>query len=632
MTTQASSRTDRTDRTARPAPTDRPAQAIPEDGGTTHAGLAAWVAEVAELATPDRIHWVTGSAAEWTRITEQLVAAGTFVRLNDQLKPNSFYCASDPTDVARVEDRTFICSRDERDAGPTNNWVDPAQMKATLTELYRGSMAGRTMYVIPFVMGHLNAEKPMFGVEITDSAYVVASMRVMARVGVGVLRRMEEMDAAYVAALHSVGAPLRPGDKDVAWPCNETKYIVQFPEERAIWSYGSGYGGNALLGKKCYSLRIASVIGRDEGWLAEHMLILKLTSPEQQVHYVAAAFPSACGKTNLAMLEPTVPGWKVETLGDDIAWMRFGQDGRLYAVNPEFGLFGVAPGTGWHTNPNAMRTIAKGNSVFTNVALTDDGDIWWEGMTPEPPAHLTDWKGNDWTPADGAAGRLSSHPNSRFCTPLEQCPILAPEYADPKGVPISAILFGGRRKTTVPLVTEARDWVHGTFMGATLSSETTAAATGAVGVVRRDPMAMLPFIGYHAGDYFAHWVKVGKDADAAKLPRIFYVNWFRRDADGGFLWPGFGENSRVLKWVIERLEGRADAVETPIGHVPTPASLDTDGLDLTAEQIEAALAVSPEEWAAEVPQIEEWFDRFGDRLPTQLWTELDGLKARLGLT
>jgi phosphoenolpyruvate carboxykinase (GTP) len=603
-----------------------------EQPPTTHEGILRWVQEVAALTTPDRVHWCTGSEEEWVELTDSLVGAGTFVRLNPAKKPNSFYAASDPTDVARVEDRTFICSREERDAGPTNNWMDPDEMKAIMTGLYRGCMRGRTMYVIPFVMGHLEADKPMFGVEVTDSAYVVASMRVMARMGTKVLRRMEELDAAgqdvrWVPGLHSVGAPLEPGQQDVPWPCNDTKYIVQFPEERAIWSYGSGYGGNALLGKKCYALRIASVMARDEGWMAEHMLILKLTSPQGVTKYVAAAFPSACGKTNLAMLAPTIPGWKVETLGDDIAWMRVGDDGRLYAVNPEFGFFGVAPGTNQHTNPNAMRTINKGNSVFTNVALTEDGDVWWEGME-NTPARATSWKGDPWTPD---SEELSSHPNSRYCTPIKQCPILAPEYDDPKGVPIDAILFGGRRKTTVPLVTEARDWTHGTFMGATLSSETTAAATGAVGVVRRDPMAMLPFIGYNAGDYFSHWIRMGKDQDASKMPRIYYVNWFRRDQDGGFLWPGFGENSRVLKWVVERIDGQAEAVETPIGHVPTPASLDTDGLGLTQEALAAALEVDVEEWKAEIPQITEWFEKFGEDLPATLWTELDALKARLGM-
>src|SRR5919106_989870 len=510
-----------------------------EDAPTSHPRLLAWVASVAELAQPERVHWCDGSDAEWSALTDALVEAGTLVRLDDAKKPNSFWARTDPSDVARVEERTFICSVDEADAGPTNNWRDPNEMKAEMIELYRGSMRGRTMYVIPFCMGPVQAENPMFGVEITDSAYVVASMRIMARMGTYVPDAMGG-DGEIVPCLHSVGAPLEPGQEDVPWPCSQTKYITQFPEERMIWSYGSGYGGNSLLGKKCYSLRIASAIARDEGWLAEHMLIVKLTSPANAVHYIAAAFPSACGKTNLAMLEPTIPGWKVETLGDDIAWMRFGEDGRLYAVNPEFGLFGVAPGTGWKTNPNAMRTIAKGNSVFTNVALTDDGDIWWEGMTEEPPAHLTDWKGRDWTP----------------------------ESDEPRGVPIDAILFGGRRKTTIPLVTEARDWVHGTFMGATLSSETTAAATGAVGVVRRDPMAMLPFIGYNAGDYFNHWIKVGKSHDADKLPKIFYVNWFRRGDDGGFLWPGFGENIRVLEWVFRRCEGSAEARETAIGLVP----------------------------------------------------------------
>ena len=597
-----------------------------ESAPTTHARILSWVQEVAELTQPDRIHWCTGDDAEWNQLTEELVASGTFVRLNEEKKPNSFLAQSDPTDVARVEDRTFICSVDEKDAGPTNNWMAPDEMKRIMTDLYRGCMRGRTMYVVPFVMGHLEAEKPMFGVEITDSAYVVVSMKVMARMGTHVLRRMEETDADFVPALHSVGKPLAEGEQDVTWPCNETKYIVQFPEERAIWSYGSGYGGNALLGKKCYALRIASVMARDEGWLAEHMLILKLTSPEGVVKYVAAAFPSACGKTNLAMLQPTIPGWKVETLGDDIAWMKIGDDGRLYAVNPEYGFFGVAPGTNEKTNPNAMRTIELGNSVFTNVALTDDGDVWWEGME-NTPAHATSWKGKDWTPD---SDEPSSHPNSRYCTPIKQCPILAPEYDDPQGVPIDAILFGGRRKTTIPLVTEARDWTHGTFMGATLSSETTAAATGAVGVVRRDPMAMLPFIGYNAGDYFNHWITVGKDNDAAKLPRIVYVNWFRRDEDGGFLWPGFGENSRVLKWIVERIDGQADAVETPIGHVPTPESLDTEGLDMTPAHLAAALSVDAEEWKDELPQIAEWFEKFGESLPAVLWTELDGLKARLG--
>jgi len=598
---------------------------------TKHRQLLAWVGEVAELTAPDRVVWCDGSQEQWQQLTAELVAAGTLVQLNEQRKPNSFWARTDPSDVARVEERTYICSVDRDDAGPTNNWMAPADMKRIMTGLYRGCMRGRTMYVIPFCMGPLSAEQPMFGVELTDSAYVAVSMRIMTRMGTDVLDRMG-LDAPFIPCLHSVGAPLEPGQPDIAWPCNQTKYISHFPETREIWSFGSGYGGNSLLGKKCYSLRIASAMGRDEGWLAEHMLILKMTSPEQQVHYIAAAFPSACGKTNLAMLEPTIAGWKVETLGDDIAWMRFGPDGRLYAVNPEYGLFGVAPGTDWKTNPNAMRTLARGNSVFTNVGLTDDGDVWWEGMG-EPPAHLTDWKGRDWTPE---SGELSSHPNSRFCTPITQCPILADEYEDPNGVPISAILFGGRRKTTIPLVTEARDWVHGVYLGATLSSETTAAAVGEVGVVRRDPMAMLPFIGYHAGDYFRHWISIGKGygdggGDAAKLPAIYYVNWFRRDADGRFLWPGFGENSRVLKWVIQRLEGAADGVQTPIGIVPSPEALDTTGLDLSREDLEAVLRVDVDEWRAEVPAVVEWFARFGDKLPGVLWAELDALKARLGV-
>ncbi|MFZ1372778.1 phosphoenolpyruvate carboxykinase (GTP) [Nostocoides sp.] len=596
--------------------------------GTTNHALQTWVDEVAALTTPDEVVWITGTDEEADRLSQLLVDAGTFVRLDESKRPNSYWCASDPSDVARVEDRTYIASEKEEDAGPTNNWIDPAQLKATMTELYQGCMTGRTMYVIPFVMGHLDASVPMFGVEITDSAYVVVNMKIMARIGTPVLAKMEELDAPFVKGLHSVGAPLAEGQVDVPWPCSDTKYIAHFPETREIWSYGSGYGGNALLGKKCYALRIASAMARDDGWMAEHMLILKLTSPKGSVHYIAGAFPSACGKTNLAMLEPTIEGWKAEMVGDDIAWMRFGDDGRLYAVNPEFGLFGVAPGTGMHTNPMAIRTIDQGNSIFTNVARTDDGDVWWEGMTKEAPAHLTDWLGQDWTPESGTK---SSHPNSRFTTPAQQCPMIAAEYDNPNGVPIDAILFGGRRATTVPLVYESRDWAHGTFIGATLSSETTAAATGAVGVVRRDPMAMLPFIGYHAGDYMNHWLEIGKQADESKLPRIFQVNWFRKDEDGAWLWPGFGDNARVLKWIIERLDGDAEAIETPIGLVPTPGAIDTTGLDMTPEQVAKALAVNEADWVNEIPLIEEWFAKFGDKLPGQLRGELDGLKDRLGV-
>ncbi|QKE82906.1 phosphoenolpyruvate carboxykinase (GTP) [Arthrobacter sp. NEB 688] len=595
---------------------------------TTHPDLQSWVDEVAALTQPDEVVWCDGSREEWDRLTTRLVDAGTFVRLDERRKPDSFLCQSDPTDVARVEDRTFIASEREEDAGPTNNWVAPAELKATMTELYRGSMRGRTMYVIPFVMGHLEATVPMFGVEITDSAYVVTNMRIMARIGTPVLRAMEERRASFVKGLHSVGAPLAPGQEDVPWPCSTTKYIAHFPETREIWSYGSGYGGNALLGKKCYALRIASAMARDEGWMAEHMLILKLTSPEGRVHYVAGAFPSQCGKTNLAMIEPTLPGWSAEMVGDDIAWMRFGPDGRLYAVNPEFGLFGVAPGTGMHTNPQAVRTIEKGHSIFTNVALTDDGDVWWEGLTEAPPSHLTDWKGNDWTPESGVP---SSHANSRFTTPAQQTPMMAAEYDNPDGVPIDAILFGGRRKTTVPLVYESRDWTHGVFVGATLSSETTAAATGAVGVVRRDPMAMLPFIGYHVGDYMQHWLDIGAQADPAKLPKIFQVNWFRRDEeDGSFLWPGYGDNARVLKWVVERLDGTADAVPTPVGLVPAPGAIDTTGMDpAAAAKVDRALRVDPEDWKAELPLIREWFATIGDRLPAALTDELAALEERV---
>lgn len=586
-----------------------------------HHELARWIKESAELTRPDDIYICNGSDEEWNTLTTELVASGTLVKLKK--KPNSFWCTSDPTDVARVEDRTFICSRDEADAGPTNNWMNPNEMKTRMSDLYRGSMAGRRMYVIPFCMGPLDSDNPMFGVQITDSPYVVVSMKIMTRMGSKVLELLGK-DRPFVHALHSVGAPLPAGKKDVPWPCNDTKYIVQFPEERMIWSYGSGYGGNALLGKKCYSLRIASVIGRDEGWLAEHMLILKLTNPAGATHYLAAAFPSACGKTNLAMLEPTIPGWKVETLGDDIAWMRFGADGRLYATNPEYGFFGVAPGTGWSTNANAMRTIEKGNSLFTNVALTDDGDIWWEGMSDKAPTHLTDWKRNAWSPE---SGELSSHANSRFCTPAGQCPIIAPEWENPEGVPISALIFGGRRKTTIPLVTQSRSWQHGVFMAATLSSETTAAATGAIGVVRRDPFAMLPFIGYHAGDYFKHWLSMGKKADPTKLPKIFYVNWFRRGEGGKFLWPGYGENSRVLKWVLQRVEGTVGAVETAIGLAPQVKDFDNAGLNISSADLAAALEVNPAEWREEIPLIEEWFAKIGSKLPTELNEELKTLKS-----
>ncbi len=593
---------------------------------TTHKKLAAWVDEIAALTTPDQIHWITGTDEEAAQLNQALVDSGTFIKLAEDKKPNSYYAASDPGDVARVEDRTYICSKDEKDAGFTNNWMAPDEMKGIMRNLYQGCMKGRTMYVIPFVMGHLEADQPMYGVEITDSAYVVASMRVMARVGSDVLKQMEETQADFVECLHSVGAPLAEGEQDVPWPCNDTKYIVHFPEERAIWSFGSGYGGNALLGKKCYALRIASAIAHDEGWMAEHMLILKLTNPEGKTHYIAAAFPSACGKTNLAMLAPTIPGWKAEMVGDDIAWMRFGEDGRLYAVNPEFGLFGVAPGTGWSTNRSAMETIEAGNSVFTNVARTKDGDVWWEGMTDEKPAELIDWKGNEWTPE---SGEKAAHPNARFCTPISQCPMAAAEYDSPNGVPISAILFGGRRATTIPLVAQSRDWTHGTYMGATLSSETTAAAVGAVGVVRRDPMAMLPFIGYNAGDYVQHWLTIGQKGDADKLPKIFQVNWFRKDDDGKFVWPGFGENSRVLAWVVDRLEGKAEGVESPIGLLPKPEEINTDGLDLTDEQLATALAFDKASWEKELPLVEEWFGKFGDELPAELRAELDGLKERV---
>lgn len=583
-----------------------------------------WIEEAVELFQPESVVFCDGSEEEWNELAEQLVEHGTLIKLDEEAQPNSFLARSNPSDVARVESRTFICSKTEEDAGPTNNWMDPEQMRAEMREHFSGSMKGRRMYIVPFCMGPITDPSPKLGIEITDSPYVVMSMRIMTRMGKEALDKIGE-NGEFVKGLHSVGAPLEPGQEDSTWPCNDTKYITHFPEDREIWSYGSGYGGNAILAKKCYALRIASAMARDEGWMAEHMLILKLISPEDKAYYICAAFPSACGKTNLAMIQPTIPGWRAEVVGDDIAWLHFGEDGRLYAVNPENGFFGVAPGTNYASNPMAMKSMEPGNTLYTNVALTDDNNVWWESKEGEPQ-HLIDWLGNDWTPD---SGNKAAHPNSRYCVPIEQCPVAAPEFNDPKGVPVSAILFGGRRADTVPLVTQARDWNHATFIGATLASgQTAAAAEAAVGSLRHDPMAMLPFIGYNAGDYLQHWIDMGnKGGD--KMPEVFLVNWFRRGEDGRFLWPGFGENSRVLKWIIDRIEGRVEADETVVGYTARYEDIDTDGLKETEEDIREALAVNPADWERDLADNEEWLKFLGPKVPSEVWDEFNGLKDRV---